>query len=171
MSRAALWVCRWGASVVLATWLSACSTPPPTPQKEVALPQWSGRMALQITAPGPDASAQSFSASFYLQGSPVQGRLEVFNPLGTQVAALSWGQGWAQLQQGEQLRRSAALSDLVRISLGAEIPIDALFAWLQGRPIQVSGWQVNLSQYAQGRISAQRWEPLPQAQLKIILQP
>src|SRR5574344_141948 len=166
---------RLASAVALTALLSACSTPLPSsvPERPAAAvtQQWSGRLALQIAADGPDASAQALSARFDLQGSAAQGRLDVFSPLGTQVAALSWGQGWAQLQQGEQLRQSDSLAELVRLSLGADIPIPALFAWLQGQALQATGWQVNLSQYAQGRITAQRWTPAPQAQLKIILQP
>ena len=39
------------------------------------------------------------------------------------------------------------------------------------RFVQAAGWQVDVSQHARGRISAQRLHPQPQAQLKIILQP
>ncbi len=158
-------------TLALSGLLGACSSPPPAPGTADAAQQWSGRMALHVAPATPDGPAHSVSASFHLQGSPAQGSLDVFTPLGTQVAALAWGKGWARLQQGQQERRSATLADLVRDSLGADVPIPALFAWLQGQPLQAAGWQVDLAQYARGRINAQRLHPAPQAQLKIILQP
>lgn len=155
----------------LAALLSAC-TSPPSPDAPTPSQSWSGRMALQVAANGStDGTAHAISASFHLQGSPAQGSLDVFTPLGSQVAALTWGAGWAQLQQGQQLRRSESLTDLVRSSLGTDVPIEALFAWLQGHNVQAAGWQVDVSQHARGRISAQRLHPQPPAQLKIILQP
>ncbi len=68
-----------------ATALSGCSAPPAlkTSQAEIAH-SWSGRLGLQVH--DPLAQEQSFSASFHLQGTPQQGRLDIFNPLGSQIA-------------------------------------------------------------------------------------
>jgi len=127
-------------------------------------------MALQIF--NTDGSQQdSWSASFTLQGTPEQGQLDIFSPLGAQLALLQWSPAGALLRQGRQEVSSASLADLVERSLGTDLPIHAFFAWLQGQPHDAEGWQADLAQYAQGRIRAQRLQPLPQAQLKIILQP
>lgn len=46
-------------------------------------------MALQIL--NPDGSPQdSWSASFQLQGTPSAGQLDIFSPLGSQLALLHW---------------------------------------------------------------------------------
>lgn len=149
--------------------LSGCSAPPPPPPVQTQGTQvWSGRMGLQIQ--DPSAQEQSFSASFELQGSPERGSLDVFNPLGSQIAQLRWQQGSAYLQQGDHVTTSASLDALLRQSLGTALPIAALFSWLQGQPATAPGWQADLSGYAQGRITAQRTDPLPQALLRVVLQ-
>ena len=114
-------------------------------------------MGLQVH--DPMAQEQSFSASFQLQGSAEQGQLDVFNPFGSQIARLQWTPEHAVLQQGS------------RLSLGTELPVQALFSWLQGQPMTAEGWQVDLSRHAQGRITAQRISPPPQATLRVVLQP
>lgn len=125
-------------------------------------------MGLQIN--DPLAQEQSFSASFQLQGSSEQGSLDVFNPLGSQIAKLQWQRGTAWLQQGDRLTQSDSLQELLRQSLGTVLPVQALFSWLQGQEASAPGWQVDLSRHAQGRITAQRFQPLPQATLRVVLQ-
>lgn len=125
-------------------------------------------MGLQIS--DPLAQEQSFSASFQLQGSPAQGSLDVFNPLGSQIAQLQWQPGTAWLQQGDRVTQSDSLEALLRQSLGTALPVQALFSWLNGQPADAPGWQVDLSRHAQGRITAQRFQPLPQAILRVVLQ-
>lgn len=128
-------------------------------------------MALQ-TFNNDGSQQDSWSASFTLQGTPEQGQLDIFSPLGAQLALLQWSAAGALLRQGQgqQQASSASLTALIERSLGAALPIEAFFAWLQGQPHAAQGWQADLSQYSQGRIRAQRLQPLPQAQLKIILQ-
>ena len=55
--------------------------------------------------------------------------------------------------------------------LGTDLPVTALFGWLAGQDLLTDGWKVNLAQFGQGKISAQRLSPLPQAQLRLILEP
>lgn len=157
------------AIVACAAALSACTTPPKyAPTVQANAQHWSGRLGLQVH--DADAQAQSFSASFQLFGSPAVGQLDVFNPLGSQIAQLQWQPGQALLQQGSQVTRSASLDDLVQRSLGTALPIPALFAWLQGQNAAVPGWSVDLSRHTSGRITAQRTMPLPEATLRIVLQ-
>ncbi|HEY4664115.1 MAG TPA: lipoprotein insertase outer membrane protein LolB [Comamonas sp.] len=125
-------------------------------------------MGLQVH--DPLAQEQSFSASFQLQGSPEQGSLDIFNPLGSQIAKLQWQPGTAWLQQGDRLTQSESLQELLRQSLGTALPVQALFSWLRGQEAVAQGWQVDLSRHAQGRITAQRTSPLPQATLRLVLQ-
>ena len=154
-----------------ATLLAACSTPPRN-VTEAASQFWSGRMALQLqddtvlNRNGP----QSFSASFELRGSPQAGSLQLFTPLGSSVALISWQPGSAMLQQGQgQQRTSASLDELVQDTLGTSIPIPALFAWLQGHNQAADGWSVDLGRYSEGRLAATRHSPPPAASLRLIL--
>lgn len=112
---------------------------------------------------------QSFSASFELRGSPQAGSLQLFTPLGSSVALISWQPGSALLQQGRAQRTSTSLDELVRDTLGTSIPVPALFAWLQGQNQAEDGWSVDLSRHADGRIAATRHSPAPAASLRLIL--
>jgi outer membrane lipoprotein LolB len=51
------------------------------------------------------------------------------------------------------------------------VPVSALFAWLMGRDLHADGWEVDLRQFTQGKIVAERLAPLPKAQLRVILEP
>ena len=137
---------------------------PPRPASGAA-DHWSGRLALQIE----DASAQSFSAGFELQGSPDAGALTLFNPLGNIIAELQWTPGRAILNNGGEQRQSASLQTLVQALTGSELPIAALFGWLKGEPVQAAGWQADLSALDKGRLTATRHQPAPQAVLRVIL--
>lgn len=149
--------------------LAGCSTPPPLhAPKGFESKVWHGRMGLQIK--DPMAQEQSFSASFQLQGSSAQGSLDVFSPLGSQIAKLQWQPGSAFLQQGDRTTHSESLEDLLRLSLGTALPVQALFSWLQGDNASAAGWTVDLSRHAEGRITAQRTSPPPQATLRVLLQ-
>lgn len=115
--------------------------------------------------------AQSFSAGFSLSGNPQAGELSLTSPLGSTLAVLRWQPGQAWLQQGEQARRFESLDALAAEVTGTPLPVRSLFAWLRGTPEAVEGWQVDLSQLADGRIAAQRLMPLPTAQLRVVLDP
>ena len=116
------------------------------------------------------SAEQSFSASFQLQGAPEQGSLDVFSPLGSQIAKLQWQPDGAWLQQGERITHSSSLEDLLRQSMGTALPVQALFSWLQGQHASAEGWTVDLSRHTEGRITAQRITPPPQATLRVVLQ-
>lgn len=147
-----------------AAWLLvACSTP------SLYVPKpglWRGRLALNTEEERP----RSYSASFELRGSEKQGEFEIYNPLGNVVAKLAWAPGQASVDTGSEQLSGRSLDELVAHVLGTPIPVQALFAWLQGEAQAVVGWQVDLSRYKQGRISAVREQPLPRANLRVILQ-
>ncbi|MGH8848742.1 MAG: hypothetical protein ACREXQ_16075, partial [Polaromonas sp.] len=52
---------------------------------------------------------------------------------------------------------------------GAALPLGALFAWLQGDNASVNGWSADLSRHGEGRITATRAQPAPQADLRVVL--
>lgn len=128
--------------------------------------QWSGRLALQVE----DQATQSFSALFELHGTAQSGGLVLLSPLGNRLAQLDWEDGHAQLITGAQETRSSdSLDNLLQAVTGTRIPVAALFAWLQGEQATAPGWQADLSLVAEGRLTARRSEPSPQATLRIAL--
>ena len=121
---------------------------------------------------GPTAlPAQSLSASFELTGEPQAGELRLFTPLGSTAALLRWTPQDATLEAGGRTQVFTGLDALTQQVLGASVPAPELFAWLHGKNLSAPGWQVDLSQFDQGRISAQRVDPLPAARLRLVLEP
>ena len=151
--------------------LLGCSTTPSVNgTRDTQRNSWSGRLAIQIQASSPsDANEQSFSASFELDGSPASGSLHLYTPLGSSAARMTWSDSGARLEQGGQTRDATSLQALVRDTLGTDIPIAAMFAWLQGQPQNVDGWTVDLKCYADGYVTAVRNSPLPHTRLLLIL--
>ena len=160
---------RWTAvaAVLLAALLCACATPPrPAGPVDAALGPWSGRLAVQV-ADKPDGS---FSAAFELRGNADAGELSLYSPLGGTLGVVHWEPGKAVLRSGAKATEFDSIDALVARVAGSPIPIAALFDWLRGIATPVSGWQANLSQLAQGRISAKRYEPPPEADLRVVLE-
>ena len=160
MTLRVLW--RWG----LVPWLvllTACATP----QSPISAPgaDFSGRLAVQVLKDPPE----TLSAGFELQGSAQSGQMLLLSPIGTTLARLQWEPKWARLEQGPQQIDSPSLQQLATQLTGTELPILALFEWLAGRPADAMGWQVDLSQHAQGRITAERRLPAPATLLRIAL--
>ena len=155
----------WLFAAPLALLLAACAQLPRTQPVDPAAGFWSGRLAMQV----PEQPAQSFSAGFELRGSPVRGELVLLTPLGGTAAQLSWSPGSAVLRSGGQERQFGSVDELVTAATGASLPVTALFDWLQGTPTPVPGWQADLSQLAEGRVRAQRRDPPPVADLRVVL--
>lgn len=155
------WVRAWCALALLLA-LAGCAQPPRAPS---ATSEWSGRLALQIEGQAP----QSFSAAFELRGNPQAGELTLYTPLGSTLARLQWAAGTARLEQGSGVRESASLDELLQDLTGSRLPVAALFDWLQGRPSATNGWRADLSAAQDGRITAERFDPMPPATLRIAL--
>lgn len=156
------------AACAVAALLAGCA--PPVRRAGSGSQHWAGRLGVQVEAPaGTDEPARSFSAGFDLAGSAEAGALTLFSPLGQVLARLHWTPAHAQLTNGQETRESASLAELVRELTGTELPIAALFAWLQGEAAQVPGWQAELDRLAEGRLVARRHAPAPQAVLRIVL--
>lgn len=143
--------------------LAGCATPRTPPADASAF--WSGRLALQLQSTPP----QNWSASFELQGSAEQGQMVLFSPIGTSLARLSWTPHTAVLEQGPNKTESSNLSSLSHRLTGTDLPIAALFDWLAGKTADAPGWQVDLSAHPQGRLTASRHTPAPEAVLRILL--
>jgi outer membrane lipoprotein LolB len=158
---------RWAAWLLAAVvLLSGCATAPkPAGPVDSQTGPWSGRLALQVE----DNQSQSFSAGFELKGSAKAGELTLFNPLGGTLAALSWSPGSATLLGNGEPRQFDSVDALVAHATGAAIPVAALFDWLRGTNTPVPGWQADLSQLEAGRLRAQRTQPPPPADLRVVL--
>lgn len=154
-----------GLVSALALGAASCSTPPP--QGPSASQSWEGRLALNLDTQPPE----QFFAGFRLQGSARSGELELSNPLGSVLARLQWQPGSAVLRQGQQETRYASVDALLASVTGAAIPVQALFAWLDGQAAAVEGWQADLSRLGDGRLEARRHQPAPSAVLRLIFQP
>lgn len=129
---------------------------------------WAGKLSVRIDR----EPVQYFSAGFELQGDSETGEMQLFSPLGGTVATLRWQpDGGAQWQRGEQLRHYPDMAELSADLTGTALPLASLFDWLQGRPTAVDGWQVDLSQHASGKLQAQRLQPAPSAQLRLVFEP
>lgn len=126
---------------------------------------WSGRISLQVQSEPP----QAFFAGFELRGSPAQGELVLNSPLGTSLAVLRWAPGEAVLDAGGPAQRFASVDELIEKATGAAVPLPALFDWLAGKNTALNGWNADLSQQPEGRISASRTTPQPRADLRIVL--
>ena len=155
-------VCLCSMSLLM---LTGCSTPGTKPTE--ASPFWSGRLGLQVQTSPP----QSWSASFELSGSAEQGQMRLFSPVGTTLARLRWTPQTALLEQGQSQTESDNLQSLIQRLTGTDLPMSALFAWLAGRTSDVPGWQVDLSAHPQGRLTAKRTFPAPEAVLRIVIDP
>jgi len=155
---------RRGLLLAALALLAGCAAPPAPP----AAGAWSGRLALTLASDPP----QRWSAGFELTGGPRRGELRLTGPLGQTVAALRWDGPAAWLDRGDgQPRQFDSIEALTTELTGAALPIDALFAWLDGVSQAVPGWQVDLSGQPQGRLRAERTTPPPSADLRLIWQP
>lgn len=127
---------------------------------------WTGRLSLQVQS----EPAQSFSAGFELKGKPERGELTLISPLGNVLGVLRWSPLEASLDSGNQnIQRFSSVDAMMEQATGAAVPLSALFAWLQGNHASVSGWSADLSRQSEGRISAKRAQPTPQADLRVML--
>ena len=129
-------------------------------------PVWSGRLSLNVQSTPP----QSVSAAFDLKGSSEAGELVLATPLGSTLARMNWSPGRATLTSPQETREFASVDELVAQVTGTPLPVPALFDWLGGRPTEVDGWQADLSQHAEGRVSARRSVPAPVAELRLVFE-
>lgn len=147
--------------------LLGCATPnrPPTAIGTTTAQEWQGRISVSVQNNPPTA----MSAGFSLRGNAVQGELDLYSPLGTTLASLQWNPQSVRLVQGQTPEHFESLDQLTEKTTGAPLPIEAIFGWLQGRPLSAQGWQADLTDASQGRLTAQRITPLPEVTLRIKL--
>lgn len=158
---------RIAAALVATFLIASCAVP--MRQKATfddGVPHWQGRLLVKVTGPNPS----SFSSSFELQGNATTGQLAFTNALGTILARISWAPGSATLQTVSSPQTFPDMDALTLYAAGAELPVTQLFDWLQGRPTPSPGWAVDLSGQPEGRLSAHRNAPLPEVDMRIVLE-
>jgi len=146
-----------------------CATPQISPNG-APTPTWSGRLAVQVDATESQPS-QSFSSAFELQGQAAQGQLHLYTPLGSTAAVIVWTPEQASLRSGSDVQSFSNIDILIAQVLGTPVPVSALFAWLAGELTSLDNWQVDLSQFDRGKITARRINPAPKAEIRVILEP
>lgn len=112
--------------------------------------------------------SQSFSTHFELKGSARLGELTLISPLGSTLAQLTWSAEKASLHTPSDQHDYASLDELMRRTTGTAIPVAALFDWLMGINTLVEGWQVDLANQPEGRITAKRTYPV--TELRVVLE-
>lgn len=143
--------------------LSGCASRSVAPAGGARL--WSGRLGLQVQGDPP----QQWHALFELQGSGQTGELQLLSPVGHLLARLSWDERQAVLERNSERHTAPTVQDLMQRLTRTAVPVQALFDWLEGRAMAHGGWEPDLGQLAQGRISARRTRPEPTALLRIVL--
>lgn len=87
---------------------------------------------------------QAWSAQLEFDGAAVSGRLLLSSPLGVGSALICWGAAGALLQQGNKERYYADLQQAFTEQTHAELPLEALFAWLRGEAfVPPLGWEIS----------------------------
>jgi outer membrane lipoprotein LolB len=155
----------WWLVLSFALLLAGCASPPRTPAPP-GVQSWSGRLALNVEG----QANQSFSGAFELKGAPESGELTLFNPIGGTAAVLAWSPGTATMRANGTTRQFASLEQLAQEATGAPLPVASLFDWLAGKATPVEGWNVDVSNVAEGRLHAQRTEPPPLADLRVVFE-
>jgi outer membrane lipoprotein LolB len=130
---------------------------------------FSGRLGLQF----PNGGNPSVQLGFTLQGNRTQGQLLLETPFGTTVASVQWNAQFARLSRGDTHQHFPSLDALLAQELGSELPLDGVFAWLNGQgtvALTGAGWLIEGEQ-AQTRLRAYRASPAPAIRLTLVLDP
>ncbi|MDD5028259.1 MAG: lipoprotein insertase outer membrane protein LolB [Rhodoferax sp.] len=139
--------------------------------KHSHIEHWSGRLSVRTLGEAAPAagSATAFQAAFALEGNAKQGELLFFTPLGSTAASIRWTPQGAELIARGETRQFGDLQQLINQAIGTDLPVAALFFWLSGRPQDVDGWQADLSNMNQGKMTARRNTPEPVTELRLVL--
>ena len=155
-----------GATLLASILLAACAVPTLGNADFGIKNEWHGRIQVQVHGNPP----QSLSASFELHGNAEQGSLHLTSPLGTTLAEAEWTPQGALWRTTSETRHFVSMDQLSEQLVGTPLPLAALFDWLQARPTTAQGWEADLQDLPQGRLRAQRTQPAPAAQLRIVLE-
>ena len=152
---------------LLGAMLVACSAP--SKRQEYVTPNdvWEGRLSVQVAGDAP----QRISADFFLEGTARRASLTLNSPLGTRMARMQWDATSATLESGDQKRSFDSVDAMTSHTLGSALPLQAIFAWLHGRPETAPGWELQTLDRLQGRIRARSVDRTPAVQIDLLLEP
>lgn len=152
---------------LLGAMLVACSAP--SKRQEYVTPNdvWEGRLSVQVAGDAP----LRISADFFLEGTARRASLTLNSPLGTRMARMQWDATSATLESGDQKRSFDSVDAMTTHSLGSALPMQAIFAWLHGRPETAPGWELQTLDRLQGRIRARSVDRTPAVQIDLLLEP
>lgn len=173
-------------AVTFASGLAGCATPASAPAS-ASSPQpqrFAGRVAVRVDA-SPTQGAQAGSFGFELVGTPEAGQFVASGPLGALLARVTWSADGALVEANGNADRFGSLAEAARqlaqaLSLPAQLPVAAWFAWLRGQPLPGKpstpaadgfsqfGWQVNTARAREGRLGAEFAGP-PAASVRVVL--
>ncbi len=157
--------------------LAGCAAPPPASPAPNPSPINSfapakvttGRLGLQFI----DGTTPSVQLGFSLQGDRSQGQLVLETPFGTTLASAQWNTQQALLIRGQSQQTFTTLEALLQQELGSNLPVDALFAWINKKSaaeLNAAGWVVEDAEDAL-RLRATRLTPAPAVRLTVVLDP
>ncbi len=161
------------AAILGVAQLLGCATPPASPPPVPAdVTTLSGRLAVRVAAQE-GTPARSLSALFDLRSPDGRaGELDLSTPMGTLMGRARWDTQQVRLITPEGERQYPSLEALSDDVLGENVPVQALFDWLQGRPWSQAastplpdggftqlGWTVRLDRLSDGVIVAERAAP------------
>lgn len=141
-------------------------------QNSIQTSVWYGKLLLRTHADPANQQglAQTFNASFELQGNAQTGQLRLSTPLGTTAALVEWTSQEAKLNLPGKTQSFTNLDTLSQQLLGTVVPVAGFFDWLRGIDRPINGWSVDLSEFEQGKIGAHRQHPTPAAELRLLLE-
>jgi outer membrane lipoprotein LolB len=128
---------------------------------------WQGRIGIKVASNPP----QAFSAQFELSGTSEEGNLALSTPLGTSLARMHWDATGASLRTTQESTQFATPDAMLQHSLAGAPPLSALFSWLAGYDAAVPGWDVQLQDFAAGRIHARQTKTAPGVDISIVFEP
>jgi outer membrane lipoprotein LolB len=149
--------------------LTGCGTAPQRIKAPTASawPTHEGRLLLRVNSDPPSVT----QADIELQGNAEAGQLTLFGPLGTTQGRLRWAPSEAIWTRGQEERRFNSLDALLTQTLGTALPVSTVFAWIEGRPLALDGWELVSLPSADQPLVARRHSPAPTLELRLRLAP
>lgn len=148
--------------------LTGCATKLQKQPSEIdPLLHWQGKISAKVHS----TPVRVFHADFDLDGSAISGTLALQAPLGIRIADMHWDSGLATLTASGKSQQFESLQSMVFHAIGVDLPVTYIFDWLEGKSTSHPNWQVDLSERANGRITAQKIAPEPKVDLKIFVEP
>lgn len=136
---------------------------PPTGSRPASA--WTGRLSLKVDSEPPQAVA----ASFELRGHAGDGSLQLTSPLGVSIARMSWSAQAASLESEGRTQTFGSVRAMTRQLTGTDLPLEALFDWLEGRAGRFGEWLIEQDERTAGRLRLRRKQPAPEVELRLIV--